>query len=227
MGFISVYALRAFFYGGMKKMKIYDISLPVREKMIGCPTDPKVKMRFKSRIDKGDECNLTKLIMSAHSGTHIDAPFHFINKGKTVDKLDVKIFYGKAAVFELDCEKQINVKDLRKLKIEGEKRVLFKTRNSRLWKQKHFNKKYVFFTGKSAQYLVDCGVKLAGLDYLSVEQFGNEAHPAHDVFLSNNMVLLEGLNLTGIKPGNYTLSAFPLNLEGREGAPVRAVLIEE
>ncbi|RMF91948.1 MAG: cyclase family protein [Candidatus Schekmanbacteria bacterium] len=208
-------------------MKIYDISLPIREKMIGWPTDPKVKMRFKNKIDKGDVCNLTKVIMSAHSGTHIDAPYHFINDGKTVEKLELDCFYGDAAVYELDCEKQINVKDLKRFKISGEKRVLFKTRNSKLWRKKHFDKRYVFFTGKSAQYLVDCGVKLVGIDYLSVEQFGNEKHPAHDVFLSNEIVLLEGLNLTGISPGKYILSAFPLNFEGREGAPVRAVLIEK
>ena len=208
-------------------MKFYDISLPVREKMVGWPTDPKVKMKFKSRISKGDVCNLTKLIMSAHSGTHMDAPFHFIDKGKTVDEIPIYNFYGESAVFELDCEKQINVKDLQKFKIKGIERVLFKTRNSVLWKKKDFNKKYVFFTGKSAEYLVSCGVRLVGIDYLSVEQFGNEKHPAHDVFLSNDIVLLEGLNLAGVKPGKYILSAFPLNLAGREGAPVRAVLIEE
>ena len=116
-------------------MKIHDISLPVREKMVGWPTDPKVKMRFKSRISKGDECNLTKLIMSAHSGTHIDAPFHFIDKGRTIDEIPLDDFYGESAVFELDCEKQINVKDLRKLKTKGIKRVIFRSEERRVGKE--------------------------------------------------------------------------------------------
>jgi len=208
-------------------MKIHDISLPVYEKMVGWPMDPKVKLRLKSKIEAGAPCNLTKVVMSAHSGTHIDAPFHFIKKGKTVDRLPLEAFYGDALVVELDSKDKINIRDLAALKLKGKKRVLFKTRNSSLWKNKKFVKDFVYFTEKSAEHLVKCGVKLVGIDYLSVEEYGNERHPAHSVFLSAEVILLEGLNLLTVKPGNYTLCAFPLNLKGCDGAPVRAVLIEE
>ena len=208
-------------------MKIYDISVPIYEGMVTWPNDPKVKIRPGKRIAKGDSCNLSRLSFGSHTGTHIDAPHHFVEKGKKVDEIPLEVFIGRASVFEIDVEKRISVKDIKKLDLKGKDRVLFKTANSKLWeKKKRFFAEFIYITDKAAQFLVDKGVRLVGVDYLSVEGFGIPNAPSHHIFLKNKVVLLEGANLSGIEPGEYELICLPFKIKGGDGAPVRAVLRE-
>ena len=208
-------------------MKIYDISVPIYEGMVTWPNDPKVKIRPSKRISKGDSCNLSRLSFGSHTGTHIDPPYHFLEKGKKVDELPLEVLIGRAWVFELDVEKRISVKDIKKLDLKGKERVLFKTANSKLWdKKKRFYKEFIYITDKAAQFLVDEGVKLVGVDYLSVEGFSIPNAPSHHIFLENKVILLEGTNLSEVEPGEYELICLPIKVKGGDGAPARAVLRE-
>ena len=173
--------------------------------------------------------NETHIEMSAHVGTHIDAPLHFISKGVSIDKSSLDTFIGLAFVAYLPKVKEITAKDLEALKLpKGVKRILFKTSNSLLWekKVKKFKPDYVGLTADAASWLVKRGIKLVGMDYLSIAKF-SEAIAVHKILLGNNVYIIESLNLTGVKSGTYKLICFPLKITDSEAAPVRAVLLTD
>src|SRR3989338_4244232 len=208
-------------------MKIYDISVPIFEGMHAWPRDPKVKIRPNRQISKGSSCNVSRISFGSHTGTHVDAPYHFLKKGKKMDEIPLGIFIGKAWVFEIDAEKKINIKDINKLNLEGKERVLFKTTNSKIWeRRKKFFKEFVYITDKAAKFIVEAGVKLLGIDYLSVEGFGIPGAPAHHILLGNGVILLEGINLLKVSQGEYELICMPLKISGGDGAPARVILRE-
>ena len=193
------------------------------------PGDPAVEVQPASAIAKGDSNNSSRLVMGSHTGTHIDAPRHFIEDMLPVDKLPLDVLVGKAYVAEILTTTQISVKDLEKAAIPpGTKRVIFKTVNSKLiWKAKEFQTDYISLSVEGAQWLLQRGVRLVGIDYLSIEKFNSPEHEVHHTLLEANVVILEGLNLTGVSPGEYTLCCLPLKISEGDGAPARAVLIEE
>jgi arylformamidase len=210
--------------------KIYDISIPITTDMPVWPEDPRVTLRQVSSIEKGDDVNISQIRMSVHTGTHIDAPRHFIPNGKTIDQIPLAKLTGEALVIEIDegfpvitepvlmAHSQFN--DLLKTK-----KVLFKTSNSKLWGVigKGFDPHYVGIDASGAQLLAGLDLDLIGVDYLSVAPFDDTDRP-HRILLSKEIVLLEGINLTEIPPGRYDLYCLPLNIFGCEGAPARAIL---
>ncbi len=206
-------------------MRIYDISVPIREKMPTWPSDPGVKIRLAMSMARGDGVNVSALAMGAHTGTHFDAPFHFVQGGKTVDQLDPEVIIGTCRVFEIPAEDEIDVTHLRGLPIKGVTRALFKTANSALWASRDdFYEDFVYLTPMAAKFLVSMGVKLVGVDYLSVEGYHAQGAPAHLALLGAGVIILEGLNLAEVPPGDYELIALPLKIAGADGAPARALL---
>ena len=208
-------------------MKIIDISIPVSKKTPLWPGTPRIVLKKFRSLKRGDNSNDTEIEMSMHIGTHIDAPLHFIRKGASIDQLPLNIFMGSVFVAYLPKVKEITVADLDKLDLPKKvDRILFKTSNSLLWKNciSKFKKDYVGLTQDAALWLSRRGVKLVGVDYLSVAKF-NEIVSVHKILLKNKTILLEGIDLSGVSPGTYHLICLPIKISNAEAAPVRAILI--
>ncbi|MBP7735708.1 MAG: cyclase family protein [Spirochaetes bacterium] len=211
-------------------MKFYDITVPILNTMPVWPGDPPVIVERTKSISKGNSCNLTSLAMGVHCGTHIDAPLHFMDRGRAVDDIPLDVLNGPCRVVGIDAKSLIEKKHIENLGLGGYKRILFKTANSELWK----NNTAAFYEGftalglSAAEYLAELGVSLVGIDYLSIESFHAEKeHPVHKMLLKNNIVILESVDLSGVQPAEYELVCLPLRITGAEGAPVRAVLYEK
>lgn len=209
-------------------MQLYDVSLPISEDLPVWPGDPAVSLVMTSSILNGDKCNITQLQMGTHVGTHIDAPYHFLKDGATVDAIPIETFIGPCLVVELDSDTLIEKKDFLKCSLNGYSRILFKTKNSEQWSKNitSFNTDYVALGIEAAQYLVEINTLLIGIDYLSIESFQSDDNPVHKLLLKNNITILEGLNLSDVKAGVYELICMPLKLQGNEGAPARVLLRE-
>ena len=197
-------------------MEIYDVSVPIHEGMVTYPGDPVVHMERAAAIAKGDVVNLTRMDFGLHSGTHVDAPVHFIDGASGVDSVALDALVGPCEVVE--------VPDLSRESVarapERAERVLFKTPNSELWARDEFAENFARLEGPAAELLVARGLRLVGVDYLSI---GDEA--AHHALLEGGVVPVEGLDLRGIEPGAYELACLPLRVVGADGAPARAVLL--
>ncbi len=209
-------------------MKLYDITLPISNDLPVWPGDPPVSLTMNTSLAKGDDYNMTTIQICAHTGTHIDAPYHFLRDGATADAIPLETFIGPCVVIEVDSEVCIEKKDFRKDDLKGHSRVLFKTRNSELWAGncRSFKKDYVSLGTDAAQYLVEMKIVLVGMDYLSIEPFHSAGFSLHKLLLRNNIAILVGLNLSGVKAGVYELLCMPLKLQGCEGAPARVILRE-
>ena len=210
-------------------MRIFDISQKIRPGMVVWPGDPQVEVKQVEKISAGDEVNLTQFSMSAHTGTHVDAPFHFIDGGKKVDDLRLEDLCGPVQVIHVPSNvEMIDAALVQNAGIESlTERVLFKTRNSLLWANDkgQFTKEYVGITGEAAELLAGMKLKLVGIDYLSVAA-GVHLRKTHETLLGAGMILLEGLDLSEISAGRYMLYCLPLNLVGADGAPARTILVE-
>ena len=209
-------------------MKTYDITIPITSQMPVWPGDPGVQIERVSKIEAGDSANVSHLSFGAHTGTHVDAPYHFIAEGVTLEKIPLEIFIGRAYVVHLPDIDLITVDVLESAGIPPRtSRVLFKTRNSNLWAsgETEFQTDFVALSADAAEYLVERGIELVGVDYLSVAPF-HDSVPTHRILLGAGVVVVEGLDLSSVKPGSYTLYCLPLKLEGVDGAPARAILIE-
>jgi len=203
-------------------MRIHDISVPLCAEIPGYPGDPPFVIAPWNSISKGDAANLSKMTLSTHSGTHLDAPRHFIENGATVDTLPLGLLVGKALVVELHGVKEIGRKDLERLRIKGAERLLLKTDNSALWAQSGFSHDFAALSVEGARYLLESGVKLVGIDYLSIESFEGDGE-VHRMLLGNGVLILEGVNLADVAPGEYEI-CLPMKIKGGDGAPVRALL---
>jgi len=208
-------------------MNTYDITLTIEQDMPVWPGDPHVHFENLSSILNGGDSNITHLSMSAHTGTHIDAPQHFINGGMTVDKIPVKTFLGRTYVKYFPDVDLITAEILKAADIPPRtRRILFKTRNSEFWARddKEFHADYVALSADAATYLVQRGVKLVGVDYLSVAPYHN-TKPVHKILLGAGIITVEGLDLSKVSQGRYTLYCLPLKISGADGAPARAILV--
>lgn len=218
-------------------MKIHDVSVLVHNEIPTWPGDPKFSMSLASSIAKGGVVNLTRLDMGAHTGTHMDAPCHFYRDGSGIDELPLDVLLGPCRVFDLTgVTGHISAATLEACDLKGSERMnsfgagvtraLFKTRNSLHWSNddSEFDKEFIALTGDAATQLVHCGVKLVGVDYLSVEAYDGKTHPVHDTLLGAGVVIIEALNLSEVAAGDYELIALPLKLKGADGAPARVVL---
>lgn len=190
------------------------------------PGDGGVEVTKDMLIKKGDVCNLSSLSMGVHTGTHVDAPLHFIDEGKDIGNLDISRFIGFVNVFELKSEKVITADDIEHLAIKKGDAVFFKTRNSLIPEKEPFNKDYVYFDKTAAELLIKRGVRTVGVDYFSIDGFGLGEYPVHRLLLSDEIGIIEGLCLKDVGEGKYFFSCLPLKVEGADGAPVRAVLLE-
>ncbi|TVL97668.1 MAG: hypothetical protein CV080_09840 [Candidatus Kuenenia stuttgartiensis] len=214
--------LRGLYKG--RKMTFYDVTVPISNAMITWPSDPAVSITGTSLISRGDFCNLSELKIGSHCGTHIDAPSHFLENGRTIDQLALENLIGEATVFEFKNKENIDVSDIKQLQFDNVKRVLFKTVNSSYWKFSTFKKDFVYLTKDAAQYLVDKGIRLVGVDYLSVEKFESQLAETHHTLLRNDVIILEGLDLSNVERGRYELIALPLKIKDGDGSPARVVL---
>lgn len=208
-------------------MQTYDISLTISVTLPTWPGDPPIKLERVSKIEDGANANVSHLAMSVHTGTHVDAPFHFLPEGKTVERIPLKALTGRAYVLHLPNADVIDAKVLESADIPPRtRRLLFKTRNSKYWSDPNptFQTGFVGITADGAEFLVKRGVKLVGIDYLSISPY-KKSRPTHEAFLKAGVVIIEGLNLSEIAQGRYTLFCLPLKLAGSDGAPARAILV--
>ena len=208
---------------------IYDVSVPITNTMPVWPGDPPVQLLPKSHQsrDKTHTVRLTAITMGSHTGTHMDAPFHMIDGGKTLEQFPLEAVVGRARVVEITGVRSIGRAQLERLNWDGVERVLFKTDNSGHWNDGKFYEDFVYLEPEGAEFLVQRGVKLVGIDYWSIDKFKSESHPSHFVLLGKDIVILEGLNLSGPAAGEYMLCALPLNLQDADGAPARVILMDE
>jgi arylformamidase len=202
-----------------------DISVPLRDSMVQWPGDPVCRIERVRKMEQGDMCNLTHLSMSVHTGTHMDAPRHFLPDGITMEKMPMEPVIGRCRVIEFEVEDQITADDLKKLRLLSGQRLLFKTRNSaRSWTMKEFDKDFISIRSDAAQVLADLKIMTVGVDYMSIGGYGKDVVETHQIMLGAGIWVIEGLNLSEIKPGYYDLICLPVKIEGADGAPCRAVL---
>jgi arylformamidase len=205
-------------------MPFIDISLPIREGMIVYEGDPDIAVSSALALERGDPANVSTLRLGSHTGTHMDAPLHFIAGAPGIDTLPLDLLIGPALIAEVDAARLIEPEQLAALPLAGHTRVLLKTKNSALWGRPAFSRDYVALSLAGARLLIERGVKLVGIDYLSIEAFGAEGHPVHKTLLGAGLVILEGLDFRRVTPGVYELYCLPLRIAGGDGAPCRAVL---
>lgn len=208
--------------------RIYDISMPLSDMTPVWPSSKPFKIKWIKNIEKNG-VNESELSFNTHTGTHIDLPFHFIKDGKTVRSLCLEKLIGKALVVEFQEKRNIDVEFLKNVDIpENCTKLLFKTPNSQFDEyQKDFRKDYTALSLDGAKWIVERGIDLVGIDYLSIEEYSNTGNMVHEFLLKRNIVILEGLVLKHVKSGGYHLVSLPLNVPEAEAAPVRAILIEE
>jgi arylformamidase len=194
-------------------MEWLDISVPIRSGMVSFPGDPAIAMSLPISIRAGDVCNVSRLDFGVHSGTHVDAPVHFVDGAAGADALPLDVLVGPCVVVDgLDVAAVPG----------GAERVLFMSANGRLWDLDEFSEDYVKLDGAAARALVERGVRLVGIDYLSI---GDEE--VHHVLLEAGVVCVEGLDLRAVEPGGYRLLCAPLKLVGSDGAPARVLLLRD
>jgi arylformamidase len=201
-----------------------DISLPLHDGMVNWPGDAPFERRKTLALADGDACNLSEIRCSAHTGTHMDAPLHFIEGGAAIDTMPLDATIGRARVIEIRDPRLIRIEELRPYHPGQGDRLLFKTANSRLWKTPVFQSDYVHIPPDTALYLAEAGVRTVGVDYLSVGHGEGGGAETHKVLLKAGLWVIEGLNLEQITPGDYELICLPLRILGGDGAPARAVL---
>ena len=207
-------------------MKEYlDITLPIRHGMLMYPTDRPCMVEKAMSTANGDIVNLTELSLSAHTGTHIDAPYHFFEDGKKIDELNEKQLVGKAMVFDFsDKQYYIDKNDLTNKDIQKGDIILLKTKNSKRLFEDTFFEDYVYVNEEAAAYLAEKEIAALGFDYLSPDAYGNPDYPCHQLLLGIGAVIIEGLNLSDIVEGEYEIVALPLKIAGGDGAPARVLL---
>lgn len=209
-------------------MKIYDISLTISPDLPVWPGDPSIEIEQIESMDTGAQANVSRLSAGVHTGTHVDAPHHFLNDGRTVEGIPLELLIGPCYVTQLpDGIHAITAAKLEYLSLPNDMtRILFGTRNSKLWSRSEtrFQEDFVAVTEDGARWLVEHDIHLVGVDYLSVAPYGNSV-PTHTILLQAGVVVVEGLNLSAVPRGFYDLYCLPIKLLGADGAPARAILI--
>jgi arylformamidase len=210
------------------KLVIHDVTLPISESLTVWPGDPPVQITQPLHLDRGDPYTVSRLNISAHTGTHIDAPIHFFRTGRSVEALDLQTLIGQALVVENTVAAVLSAETLELLAIPpGTQRVLFRTGNSVRQAQGDtgFCEDFVAVAPDGARWLVEHGLRLVGIDYLSVGGFSDPS-TTHRILLEAGVIIVEGLNLQGVRPGVYQMMCLPLKIAGGDGAPARVVLIQ-
>jgi arylformamidase len=202
-----------------------DVTIPLRNGMVSWPGDAPFSRLQTLHIANGDVCNLSQISTSAHIGTHMDAPRHFLTDGTGIETMPIEATIGPARVIEIQDPDLIHVQELEAHDLQKRERVLFKTKNSKhLWKTHDFQEKFVHIPESTAHYLAKRGVQTVGVDYLSVGGYETDSAETHRALLAAGIWLIEGLNLEHAEPGDYELICLPLRIVDSDGAPARAVL---
>jgi len=208
--------------------RCHDVTLPLRGGGAVYPGDPAIRIGVHSAIAQGDPANVSTLALGSHSGTHVDAPSHFLSGGDTVDRLPLERLVGPAVVLDVSRGAGgIGVEELAEHDLANRSRVLLRTGNADLLRRGEFSPDYRALTPAGGRYLLDRGVELVGVDTLSIEEFGSADFSVHRLLLGEGVVIVEGLDLSAVRAGRYGLICLPLRLAGLDGAPARAVLTEE
>lgn len=208
-------------------MKLYDITVPISNHLPVYPGDPAIDITRVQSLEAGDIACVSHLSFSTHIGTHIDPPAHFIRGGLTLDRLPLDVLIGPCRVIDTGEIAVIDAAWLEKVSFAGVTRILFKTRNARFWpRDKVFHEDFVYLEADAARVLVERGVRLVGIDYLSVEKFNFEKPETHWELLGHGVIVVEGLDLSAVPPGDYELICLPIKIEDGDGAPARVILRE-
>jgi arylformamidase len=195
--------------------------------MVHWPGDPPFHIERATDQEKGDVATVSRMTLGVHTGTHMDAPLHFIRKAESIDEIPLDATVGPARVIHISDRKSIKREELMQHAIQSGERILFKTANSdHAWQTDEFHEDFVFISRDGASYLGECGVRSVGVDYLSVGGFREDGLETHEALLSAGIWIIEGLDLNGVEAGDYELVCLPLRLIGAEGAPARAILRE-
>jgi arylformamidase len=204
----------------------YDISVPISNGGAVYPGNPEIRIAPQQEIAKGGSSNVSSLSFGSHTGTHVDAPKHFFDDGRSVDKLPLDVLMGPAVLVDVGAHcMAVGEKALKLHELKGHTRILIKTRNSSFIRDPAFREDYTYLAPDGAAYLLSLGVKLVGVDYFSIEQFHSGHHRTHRILLEAGVVIVEGLDLSPPPPGPYELRVLPLRIAGLDGAPARAVLV--
>jgi arylformamidase len=207
-------------------MRLYDISVGISPDLPIWPGDPSLELERLSKIEEGENANVTKISCCVHIGTHVDAPLHYVEDGVGVDRLPLEVLIGRAYVVDITEVDTIDADTLDDAGVPPRtRRLLFKTKNSALWRsnRQDFHRDYVGVDSTGAEWLVRKGIQLVGIDYLGIAPFEQTTEP-HQILLKAGIVILEGLDLSQVGRGRYTLYCLPIKIVGSDGAPARAIL---
>ncbi len=211
--------------------RLIDVSLTISGDMLVWPGDPPVEIAPRLRLALGDPANVSEIRMGTHTGTHVDPPNHFVDGSHGIDRVPLETLFGPVLVADArHLDGPIEPAELEALAVpEGTERVLLRTANSELWRRVpvSFPETYACLTADAAMWVVERGIRLIGVDFLSVEQKGAPGHPAHHILLENGVMIVEGLDLGEVEPGPYTLACLPLKILDGDGGPARAMLIAD
>jgi len=202
---------------------VYDVTVPLAPGLPVYPGDPPFEIEPVQRLGAAP-FNLSRISLATHTGTHVDAPSHFVAGGATIDALPPEILIGKARVVEIPARERIDRADLEPQDLRDDLRILLKTRMSGQMLKSSFQEDHLYLSGDAAAYLAQAGLKLVGFDYLSVDRYGARDFPAHHALLEAGVVIVEGLDLSGVEPGEYDMTCLPLRVAGGDGAPARVIL---
>ena len=208
-------------------MRIYDITRALKAGMATWPGEPGPEVMLIKEMAAGDPADVSHLALGVHTGTHVDAPRHFISGAAGVESLPLEALIGPTRVVRIQHPTAIRVEELEGLGLDGAERVLFRTRNSDEWSDSAFKENFVFLEPEAAAWLASRGTRLVGVDYLSVESFAAPEPLTHRTLLAAGVLIVEGLDLREIEPGDYTLICLPIKLAGADGAPARVVLMQD
>jgi arylformamidase len=202
-----------------------DVSVPLRTGMVHWPDNPPVRIERMLDIEHGDAANVSALSIGSHTGTHMDAPLHFVRGGKGLDEMPLEAAIGRARIIEIHDPESVKPAELRPHGIHSGERVLFKTQNSACrWHEEAFIENFVYVSQEAARYLATQEVLTLGIDYLSVGGFVRDGAETHQALLEAEIWVIEGLDLSQVEPGEYELICLPLKIERGDGAPARAIL---
>ena len=205
-------------------MTLYDVTRTLSPGMPTYPGEPGPEITPLKQMAAGDIADVSHLALGVHSGTHVDAPCHFIPGGAGIDQIPLEKLCGPARVVQIDDHDAVTVAELKRAGLSGVERVLFRTRNGELWNDAAFRQDFVYIAPEAAEWLVARGTLLVGIDYLSVERFDAPEPRTHRTLLGAGVAIIEGLDLRAVAAGDYTLWCLPLKLPGADGAPARVVL---
>jgi arylformamidase len=209
-------------------MKVFDVSVPLRAGMPTYDGEPGLSFDFRRHLSRGDPYTISTVSLGSHTGTHVDAPAHFLDGAPAVDSLPLDALVGPAYVAEFAGDTHITAADLHAMAVPPDcRRLLFKTRNGRLWDDTAFHTDFIALAPDAAVALVERDVRLVGIDYMSIEPYGASPNEVHEMLLAKGVVIVEGLDLRRVAPGPYLLVCAPLNVVGAEGAPARTFLIDQ